>query len=156
MLFWFAGGAVAIVWFVFHDPGFQVRWLVAGALLPDVIDAPFGGARVAHSVVSAVGLLVVVMLATIGHRPRRRRLLALVIGVFLHLVLDGAFASPRLFWWPVSGVSLPTERLPSIARGWWNIPLELLGLVALARWWPRPTVSPRRPRARNGRTASAR
>ena len=156
MLFWFAGGAVAIVWFVFHDAEFQVRWLVAGALLPDVIDAPLGGARVAHSVVTAVGLLVVVMLATIGRRPLRRRLLAVVIGVFLHLVLDGAFASARSFWWPVSGVSLPTERLPSIARGWWNIPLELLGLAALARWWPRPTASPNGRRSRIGRAAPTR
>ena len=156
MLFWFAGGAVAIAWFVFHDPQFHVRWLVAGALLPDVIDAPFGGARVAHSVVSAVGLLIVVMLATIGRRPRRRRLLALVIGVFLHLVLDGAFATRRTFWWPVSGASLPTDRLPSIARGWWNIPLELLGVVALARWWPRPTTSSDGWRPRIGRAAPTR
>jgi hypothetical protein len=156
MLFWFAGGAVAIVWFVFHDPQFQVRWLVAGSLLPDVIDAPLGGARVAHSVVSAVGLLVAVMLTTIGRRPLRRRLLALVIGVFLHLVLDGAFTNSRMFWWPVSGLSLPTERLPSIARGWWNIPLELLGLAFLARWWPRPTSSPNGRRSRIGRAQPTR
>jgi len=156
MLFWFAGGAVAIVWFVFHDPQFPMRWLVAGALLPDAIDAPLGGARVAHSVVTTVALLAVVMLATIGRRARRRRWLALVIGVFLHLVLDGAFANARTFWWPVSGTRLPAARLPSIERGWWNVPLELLGLLALARWWPRPAVSPRRARARNGRAASAR
>ena len=144
MLFWFAGGSVAVVWAVFRDPTFDVRLLVVGALLPDVVDGPLGGARVAHSVVSAVGLLAVVMVATIGRRRLRKRVLAVPIGVFLHLVLDGAFGDTRIFWWPLSGLSLPHARLPSVARGWWNVPLELVGLALLVRLWPR---APRPPRA---------
>ena len=145
MLLWFAGGAVAIVWAVFRDPTFDVRLLIVGALLPDIVDGPFGGARVAHSIVTAVALLTVTMLATIGRRPLRRRLLAVPIGVFLHLVLDGAFGDARLFWWPMSGLAVPAVQLPSVARGWWNVPLELLGLVLLAWLWPRATGRAREP-----------
>ena len=39
---------------------------MVGALLPDLIDAPFGGARLAHSLSFSVGLLAVVMLVTNG------------------------------------------------------------------------------------------
>jgi hypothetical protein len=137
VLLWFAGGSVAIVWAVFRDPAFDVRLLVVGALLPDAIDGPLGGARVAHSVVTAVGLLAAVMLATIGRRRLRRRALAVPIGMFLHLVLDGAFGNTRTFWWPLSGLSLPHARLPSMARGWWDVPLELVGALLLVRLWPR-------------------
>jgi hypothetical protein len=105
--------------------------LFAGVLLPDVVDAFLGGAGPAHSVVTAVLLLVVVMLTTIGRRTLRRRLLALPIGVFLHLVLDGAFANTRIFWWPLSGVGLPRDRLPSLERGGWDVVLELAGAAIL-------------------------
>ena len=139
VLLWFAGGAVAIVWAVFGDPAFDVRLLIVGALLPDIVDGPFGGARVAHSIVTAVALLTVTMLTTIGRRPLRRRLLAVPIGVLLHLVLDGAFGDARLFWWPLSGLSVPHTQLPSVARGWWNVPLEVVGAILLVWLLPRAT-----------------
>jgi hypothetical protein len=81
------------------------------------------------------------MVVTIGRRVRRKRFLAVPIGVFLHLVLDGAFTDARMFWWPVSGLSLPDSRLPSVARGWWNVPLELVGAILLWRLWPRPDTT---------------
>ena len=120
------------MWFVFHDSRFDYRWLLVGALLPDVVDSPFGGARVAHSISGSVGLLVVVMLATIGRRPIRRRLLALPIGTFLHLVFDGAFANTKVFWWPFGGIGFRNAPLPSWHRGAWDIVLELIGLVLCA------------------------
>lgn len=133
MLFWFIGTSVLAVWFVFHDSRFDYRWLLVGALVPDVIDAPFGGARVAHGVVGSVGLLVVVMLATVGRRPVRRRLLALPIGTFLHLVFDGAFTNTKVFWWPFGGTSFGDAPLPSWHRGAWDVLLELVG-VGLCVW----------------------
>ena len=54
-------GALAIVWNVFHDTAFDYRLLVVGVLLPDLLDAPFGGARLAHTLLFSVVLLVVVM-----------------------------------------------------------------------------------------------
>ena len=136
MLLWFVGGAAGIVWIVFKDPRFDYRLLAVGALVPDAVDVFLGGARVMHAVVAPVAALFLVMAGTFGRRPVRRRLLAVPIGMFLHLVLDGVFRDTRVFWWPFTGGSLPHGRLPSATRGWWNVPLELLGLVIVVRLAP--------------------
>src|SRR3954451_13305016 len=115
MFLWFIGTAVASVWYVFRDPRFDYRPLAFGALLPDIIDLPGGQARWAHSLTVAVGTLAAVMVLTAGRKPIRRLpavgrgaavmlltparkpirrlLLALPIGMLLHLVFDGVFAS---------------------------------------------------------------
>ena len=125
-----------IAWLVFHDPAIDYRVLLLGVLLPDLVDGLFGGARVLHSVVVSVALLVVVMLATIGRRAARRRWLFLPIGTFLHLVLDGAFTRTKVFWWPLSGGSFTDAALPSVDRGWWNVLLEVAGAMAIV-WFVR-------------------
>jgi len=84
-----------------------------------------------------VAVLVAVMAVTAGRRPIRRRLLAVPIGMFLHLVLDGVFRDTRVFWWPFTGLALPSSRLPSITRGWWNVPLELVGVLIVFVLAPR-------------------
>lgn len=132
MLLWFAGTAVLSVWFVFRDPSFDYRLLVAGSLLPDVIDVPFGQARWAHSITVSVVVLALVMLATAGRKPVRRVLLPLPIGMMLHLVWDGAFSTTKVFWWPFTGGWGDVD-VPSLARGWWNLPLEMAGAAML--WW---------------------
>ena len=137
MLFWFVGTAVLGVWSVFRDPRFDHRLLIVGVLAPDVIDGIWGGARAFHSVVTIVGVLVLVMLATAGRRPIRRRLLALPIGAFVHLIVDFAFADTSAFWWPVTGLSFGTTRLPVVERGWVNVILEVVGLVLCAVAWRR-------------------
>jgi hypothetical protein len=152
VFFWFLGGSLLVVWTVFHDPGFDYRLVMVGSLLPDVVDAPFGGARVAHAVVASVVLLVVVMLATIGRRSLRRHLLALPIGTFIHLVLDGMFTDTNLFWWPFSGGHLAGARLPSVARGRWDVLFELAGLVILGWAWRRFGMAERQRRVRFWRT----
>jgi len=134
---WFAGGAVVLAWTVFHDPAIDHRVLIAGALLPDVVDAPLGGARIAHTVLFSATLLVVVMLATRGHRAARRRWLALPIGTFVHLLADGVWARGKTFWWPFSGGHL-TGRLPSLDHGVIILVLEeLAGAAALVWFWRR-------------------
>ena len=137
MLLWFAGMAFVCVWAVFKDPAIDHRLVIAGALLPDVIDVWSGGRWVAHTVLFSIGLLTAVMLGTRGRRLLRRRLLALPIGTFLHLVLDGMWADKQVFWWPVYGSSFGDRPIPSIERGWFDLPLELLGLVALVWAWRR-------------------
>ena len=106
MLLWFAATSFLTAWLVFRDPAFDYRLVIAGALLPDLVDVWFGGAGPLHSVVGSVALLVVVMVATIGHRSWRRHLIALPIGTFLHLVFDGAFSISEAFWWPLAGPNL--------------------------------------------------
>ncbi len=137
MVLWFAGTAFLAVWLIFRDPAFDYRLVMIGALLPDVVDAVFGGSALLHSVLGSIALLAVVMLATIGHRSWRRHLIALPIGTFLHLVFDGAFTSAQAFWWPLAGGSVAERPLPVTERGWWNLVLELVGLAILAWAWRR-------------------
>jgi hypothetical protein len=131
MLFWFLGTALVTVWYVFTDPRFDYRLLLVGALLPDLIDVPGGQARWAHSLTVAVGMLAVVMLVTAGRKPIRRLLLGLPIGMMLHLVYDGAFASTEVFWWPFSG-SWGDVEVPSLERALWlNLLMEAAGIAML-------------------------
>lgn len=132
VFFWFLGAVSVAVWFVFRDDRLDHRVLAAGAVAPDIVDGATGGAWIAHSVTASVVLLVVVMVATIGRRDMRRRWLALPIGTFLHLVFDGAFADTAAFWWPFTGFTTGDAALPSVARGWWNVPLEIAGLAMIA------------------------
>ena len=121
MLFWFIGTSVASVWSVFRDPKFAYRWVIAGALVP------------VFSVVTVVGFLVAVMLLTIGKKAVRKNFLALTIGLFMHLVFDGAFLSTKMFWWPLASLSLDGYAIPLIERGFLNIPFEIVG-VGLILW----------------------
>ncbi|MDP2292589.1 MAG: hypothetical protein Q8M22_15470 [Actinomycetota bacterium] len=132
MFLWFLGTAVLTVHFVFTDPRFDYRLLLVGAVLPDLIDVPFGQARWAHSLTIAVAVLTLVMLVTAGRKPIRRLLLGLPIGMLLHLVWDGAFAATKVFWWPFIG-SWGDNQVPSLERGWLNLVMEVAGAAML--WW---------------------
>jgi len=136
MLLWFVGMATVVVWFVFHDPALDVRLVIVGALAPDLVDAPFGGARVLHTLAASVVLLIGVMLATRGHRRVRRRLLGVPMGTLLHLALDGAWTTRTLFWWPAFGASFHAAPLPALDRPLVVVALEeIIGLVAIVWAW---------------------
>ncbi len=131
MVLWFAGMSLLAVWLVFRDPAIDHRLVMAGAILPDVVDGSTGGPWVLHSVLGSVVLLAAVMLGTVGRRRLRRRLIALPIGTFLHLVFDGAWGDTDSFWWPFTG-GFGDGALPSIERGWVSVVLEVVGLGVLA------------------------
>lgn len=132
MVLWFVATAVLTIHFVFRDPRFDHRPLILGALLPDVLDAPFGGARWFHSLTVAVAVLAAVMALTVGRRRVRTMLLGIPIGILLHLVFDAAFDDTDVFWWPFTG-GFGGARLPLVERGWWNLVLEAVGLL-LCLW----------------------
>lgn len=146
MVLWFVGTAIATVRFVFQDPRFDYRLLVVGSVLP-LADAAFGGFLVLHTLAFSLVLLAVVMVATIGRRPIRRLLLGLPIGTLLHLVFDGAWTDTNLFWWPLGGADFAGATLPEVGRGWWDVALELAGLVILVWVWRSSGLS--RPAARH-------
>ena len=128
MLFWFIGTSVASVWSVFRDPKFAYRWVIVGALVP------------VFSVLTVVGFLVAVMLLTIGKKAVRKNFLALTIGLFMHLVFDGAFLSTKMFWWPLAGLSLDGYAIPLIERGFLNIPFEIVGIGLML--WTKKQIKP--------------
>jgi hypothetical protein len=138
VLLWFAGTSFLAVWLVFRDPAIDYRLVMAGAVLPDVLDGLVaGGPWVGHTLLFAVVLLVGIMAATSHRRRLRRRLLALPIGVFLHLVFDGAWLDREVFWWPAQGTSFPESGLASFERGGSVVLLELAGLAILIWAWSR-------------------
>ena len=132
MVLWFVGPAVLVVWSVFRSPAADYRIVAVGSLLP-LVELPFGEPRLLHSLTGAAVLLAAVMLGARGQRLVQRRLLGLPIGVLMHLVLDGAWADTRGFWWPFLGTSWSTSPLPELGRGLLVVPLEALGLAAC--WW---------------------
>ncbi len=126
MLLWFIVPTVLGVFAIFRDASLDYRLIAVGAVLPDIVDG-IVARRMAwlHSVVVVVAVLFVVMAATIGRRVLRKRLLALPIGMFGHLVLDGAWLTKEVFWWPVIRGS--SHRLPTLDR-----PIGLLVVLELA------------------------
>ena len=132
MLFWFVATAIWSVWFVFRDPKFDYRLVAIAALVPDLIDGLRGSVGPLHSVVTSIAVLFAIMVATAGRKPSRQRLLAVPIGMFIHLIFDGAFSNPETFWWPFMGANLSDEPLPSVERGLLNLPLSTCSqMVAL-------------------------
>jgi hypothetical protein len=133
MLLWFIGPSVLIVWGVFRSPGADYRLVALGSVVP-LAELPLGEPRVLHTLLAPVVVLAGVMLAFRGRRLVQRRLLGVPIGMFLHLVLDGAWAEERTFWWPFLGADWSSQPLPELDRG----PLLLVVLEAagaVSCWW---------------------
>lgn len=117
VIFWHVGGAVFLARWVFRDPAMDMRVLVLGAVLPDLIDKPlgsvlftgyFGTGRIyGHTLLFAAAVLVLVMVVTRRGSPARKRWMALPIGVLLHLLLDMPI-DPVTLWWPVLGLEFPS------------------------------------------------
>ena len=151
MVLWFAGGAFLLVWLVFRSPAVDYRLVVVGALLP-LVELPFGSPRVLHSLTGAAALLGLAMVATPRRRLVQRRLVAVPIGVLVHLVLDGIWTDTRAFWWPFAGLAWSDARLPELARGGLVVVLEVAGAGALGWCWRRFRLDEPARRARFVRT----
>jgi hypothetical protein len=104
VFFWYVGPSIVGVYEIFRSRGLDYRLIALGALAPLLVDLPSGHMGPGHSIVVAVGVLVLVMVGTIG-RPRlvRRRLVCLPIGWFCGLILSGAFLHDTVFLWPLLG-----------------------------------------------------
>ena len=57
------------------------------------------------------------MLLTPRRRLVQRRLVAVPIGMFMHLLLDGIWTDTQAFWWPFAGLAWSDAQLPELARG---------------------------------------
>ncbi|MGH1503588.1 MAG: hypothetical protein ACRBI6_08530 [Acidimicrobiales bacterium] len=139
MLLWFVILAPVLVAEIFRSPMIDYRLVALGAALP-LAEAALGGPNVLHTLLGAVGLLTIVMLATPNRRLVRRRLLGIPIGLFFHLALDASWARTELFWWPFVGLargdgwSFGTGQIPELERPVGVI--VALEVVAVAvGWW---------------------
>ena len=151
MLFWHFGATLWLFRWIFRDPKVDVRFLLLGALLPDLIDLPLGTLLLAdrfaagelwlHSL--AVPSLYVTAVLLFTRRGRRRRAyMALGIGWLLHLALDGVWTDPEIFFWPLFGWEFQMGEVPYWPGAWerafsdpWRWVLEVAGLAYLAWLW---------------------
>ncbi len=136
MFFWFLATSVITIGFVFRDPSFDNRLLLVGSVLP-AVDAVFGGARALHSVTVSIALLAVVMIGTKRGSGRRKTLLGLPIGMFLHLVFDAAWNDTDTFWWPFTGFGFDDSGIPIVDRGLISVALEAVGVAGCVWLWRR-------------------
>ena len=116
MFFWFIGTAILAVGFVFRDPKFDFRLLIVGSVLPlldGLVALALPGVRILHSMTTA--------------------LLGLPIGMFFHLVFDGAWNDTDVFWWPFTGFGFADTPFPVVDRGVVSFLLEAVG-IALCTW----------------------
>ena len=132
MFFWFLALSFVLVALVFDSPALDYRMVMLGSILP-MAELLAGGPWALHTLLAPLVVLVVVMAATRGRRLVRRRWLGLPIGLFLYLVLDGAWLRTELFWWPVLGARVNSGDLPDFKPLAALIALELIGL-AVGAW----------------------
>ena len=146
MLFWHVGGTIAAIRYAFRDDRMDLRLLVVGAVLPDVVDTPiglaafgtFGGIRLfSHTLLLGSIVMAAVVVATRRGRPRKRWM-PLAIGILMHLVLDAMWANPETLWWPFLGFDFSPSGevgsgalVGSILADWRVWVLEGIGLAYL-------------------------
>jgi inner membrane protein len=134
-------------WFASLSRYLDIRWLLVGSLLPDIIDKPIGqylfkdtfnnGRIFAHT------LLFLIIISAVGiylyKQKRWTWMLALSAGTFMHLILDEMWQTPQTLFWPLLGFSFPKEDLEGWVSNIWKalfsdphlyIP-EVVGLVVL-------------------------
>jgi membrane-bound metal-dependent hydrolase YbcI (DUF457 family) len=134
-------------WFVRLGGWLDIRLLLVGAMLPDIIDKPlgiyllpdtFGSGRIyAHT------LLFLLLLTGIGFwlfKARQQRwMLALAAGTFMHIVLDEIWNRPVTLFWPLLGTEFTRVNIESWLGGvfgaLWAQPkflvAEIIGLAVL-------------------------
>ena len=145
MIFWHMGAAAVIVYVTLGRSRIDYRWILAGAVLPDLIDGALSltiytgdsGRGAAHSIAAVVVVAAGVLLLTKG--TTRLSLFGLAVGWLLHLVADGMWQSPETFLWPAFGTGFSDAPVEPYSWGLLTDPLdhlwtwggEVLGLAAL-------------------------
>ena len=143
MLVWFVALSVTAVALIFGSPNIDYRLVMLGSVLP-LAESIYGGRWLLHSVAFNAMLLFGVMLLGRGRRSAQRRWLALPIGTFCHLVLDGTWANAGVFWWPFTRLYGPGIETASEFQ---HLPramiLEAAGLMVGVWAWHRFGLSDR-------------
>jgi hypothetical protein len=164
MLIWRLGATLWLFRWIFRDPKVDTRFLFLGVLIPDLIDLPVGtllfadrystGQLWAHSLSAASVYMVVVLVLTRRGR-RRRAFMAVGVAWLFHLLLDGMWADPKIFFWPFFGFEFVAGPAPFWPLAWeraladpWRWVLEVAGVFYLVWMWF--AVGLNKPDRRNG------
>lgn len=149
MILWHLGLATLIVYVTLGRRRIDYRFILAGAIAPDVVDGILGlvlfegpAARwAAHSIVAVVVVSVVIIVGLRGET--RLAWFGLGVGWLLHLVGDGMWSAPETFFWPAFGNTFsefPREPYSwdLFLRPWRHLSTwagEVVGFAILAWFW---------------------
>jgi len=125
----------------------DIRFLLIGSLLPDIIDKPIGHVLFRETFnngrIFCHTLLFLVLVTVAGlffyRRNGKTWLLAFSFGIFMHLVLDQIWRSPRTLLWPLLGFNFESVDLTGWIGNTWHVLFtdatvyipELVGLLIL-------------------------
>ena len=143
------GAAALITYVALGRRRIDYRFILIGAVLPDLVDGALGlfwfdgpaGRWVGHSLAAVIVVSVAVILLSRGER--RLALFGLGVGWLLHLVADGMWQAPFTFLWPAFGLrfsDVPAEPyswdvIAYPLEHWTTWAGELAGLAVLAWFW---------------------
>lgn len=151
MLLWHLGGGLWLFRWIFRDPKVDIRFLLLGAVIADLIDLPLGTLVLAdrystselwlHSLI-APSIYITLVLAITRRGRRRRAWMAFGVGWLFHLLLDGTWTSQQVFLWPFFGWELPAGETPFWPLAWeralsdpWRWFKEIAGIAYLTWLW---------------------
>jgi inner membrane protein len=100
-------------WFTALSSYLDIRLLLIGSLLPDIIDKPVGQyffrETFSNGRIFSHTLLFLILMTAVGFYLYKRRhqvwLLTLAAGTFVHLILDKMWLAPRTLFWPLLGTA---------------------------------------------------
>ena len=145
-------------WFGALSRYIDIRFLLVGSLLPDIIDKPVGqflfretfnnGRIFSHTI------LFLVVVSAVGYylfrRYRQDWMISLAAGTLMHLVLDQMWHTPATLFWPFMGITFTTVELTgwaaNIIEALYTVPSiyipEAVGLVILV-WFAAAVIRKR-------------
>ncbi|MDH3730429.1 MAG: metal-dependent hydrolase [Acidimicrobiia bacterium] len=160
MILWHLGGTIALVRYAFRDPNMDLRLLMVGAILPDLIDKPLGrvfhvaghesGKLWGHTLLFSAVLMILILVITKRGTSHRRTWFPLAVGSLFHLVLDAMWTLSETFLWPFLGTDFtpadPGNLGDSLIDGLtspWVVAGEVVGLIYLIWLWRAAGLSDR-------------
>jgi hypothetical protein len=130
------GVAALIVYVSLGRRRIDYRFVLLGAILPDVIDGLLGifwfdgpaGRWIAHSLIAVVAVGVAIILGFRGEV--RLAVFGIAVGWLLHLVGDGMWSAPETFFWPAFGADFATAPAEPYSWSVVTAPLDHIGTWA--------------------------
>jgi inner membrane protein len=100
----------------------DIRLLVLGSVLPDIIDKPVGMFLFGNGRVFTHSLLVTLLVLLTGFflylNYKRTAVLAVAYGMAGHLILDQIWLTPATFLWPMYGWAFPAGAVSNYFKIW--------------------------------------